>query len=303
MLKMKKTLERREGRLRPGRGILLLGAAALLSAAARAANPVGWVNLDDAHHLAGRMASVGYLRGKVVLVDCRDYGDKGCVDAVRSMEEAWRTYKMKPFVMLGSHTGAAGKEKIKRIASGLGLSYPVYRDASVERAAWREAEGAERSGYVYVVECTGRVLYRGKDHRRAFGIVADALMSMRSPQTPKQWKHYIDFDIDVLPGRALLELEEYRKAFPVDAREYDETWKRLQASEDVRRMAKLETLTQQAKDYDFKDNGAKRLSDEKVKLAIAAFSDLKQSSNAAVAQEAKNCLAELIWTAAKLKGK
>ena len=68
-------------------------------------------------------------------------------------------------------------------------------------------------------------------------------------------------------------------------------------------MAKLESLTLQAKDYDFKDKGAKRLSDEKVKLAIEAFSDLKQSSNAAVAQEAKNCLAELIWTAARLKGK
>ena len=153
------------------------------------------------------------------------------------------------------------------------------------------------------MECTGRILYRGKDYRRAFGVVADALMAMRSPQTPSQWKHYIDFDIDVLPGRALLELEEFRKEFPVEAGEYDETWKKLQASEDVRRMAKLESLTLQAKDYDFKDKGAKRLSDEKVKLAIEAFSDLKQSSNAAVAQEAKNCLAELIWTAARLKGK
>ena len=51
------------------------------------------------------------------------------------------------------------------------------------------------------------------------------------------------------------------------------------------------------------DKSAKRLSDDKVKLAIEAFSDLKQSSDAAVAQEAKNCLAELIWTAARLKGK
>ena len=270
---------------------------------ALAARPVDWENLDEAHFLAGRMASSGYLRGKVVYVDCRDYGDKGCVEAVRSMEEAWQTYKMKPFVMLGSHTGAAGKEKIKRIASGLGLSYPIYKDAAIGRTGEWKAGDSDKSGYVYVVECTGRILYRGKDYRRAFGVVADALMAMRSPQTPSQWKHYIDFDIDVLPGRALLELEEYRKEFPVEAGEYDETWKKLQASEDVRRMAKLESLTLQAKDYDFKDKGAKRLSDEKVKLAIEAFSDLKQSSNAAVAQEAKNCLAELIWTAARLKGK
>ena len=285
------------------RGILTFGTAVFCSAVAMAALPVGWSNLDAEHHLAGRMASAGYLRGKVVCVDCRDYGDKGCVDAVRGIEEAWQTYKMKSFAMIGSHTGEAGADKIKRVAKGLGLTYPIYRDAGLDRAEERRADAEGRSGYVYVVDCTGRVLYRGKDCRRAFGVAADALMAMRSPQTPKQWKYYIDFDIDVLPGRAYLELEEFRKAFPAEAREYDEAWKRLGASEDVRRMAKLETLTQQAKDYDFKDKGAKRLSDDKVKLAIEAFSDLKQSSDAAVAQEAKNCLAELIWTAARLKGK
>ena len=253
--------------------------------------------------MAGRMASSGYLRGKVVCVDCRDYGDRGCVDAVRGMEEAWQTYKMKPFVMLGSHVGAAGKEKISRIASGLGLSYPIYKDASVGCAVERKDGDSDMSGTVYVVGSTGRILYRGKDYRRAFGVVADALMAMRSPQTPSQWKHYIDFDIDVLPGRALLELEEFRKEFPAESAEYDAAWKRLNASEDVRRAAKLESLTLQAKDYDFGDKGAKRLSDEKVKLAIEAFSDLKQSSYDAVAQEARNCLAELIWTAARLKGK
>ena len=28
-------------------------------------------------------------------------------------------------------------------------------------------------------------------------------MAMRSPQSVKQWRYYLDFDIDVLPGRAL----------------------------------------------------------------------------------------------------
>jgi hypothetical protein len=279
----------------------LFGAAVLWSAAAFAARPVSWDNLDEAHHLAGRMASAGYLRGKVVYVDCRDYGDKGCVDAVRRMEEAWQTFKMKQFVMLGSHRGAAGADKIKRIAEGLGLTYPIYRDAGVTRTKEQEEADSEKVGFVYVVESTGRILYRGKDDRRAFGVVASALMAMRSPQTPKQWKHYIDFDIEVLPGRAVLLLEEYRKAFPKESREYDAVWTRFQSDEDVQRAAKLERLTQQAKDYDFKDASAKRLSDEKVKQAISAFADLKKSSNPMVAQEAKNCIAELTWTAARLK--
>ena len=71
---------------------MTFGAAALWSAAAFAARPVAWENLDEAHHLAGRMASSGYLRGKVVYVDCRDYGDKSGVEAMQRMEEAWHTF-------------------------------------------------------------------------------------------------------------------------------------------------------------------------------------------------------------------
>ena len=285
------------------RNLLTFGATVLWAAVAVAARPVAWENLDEAHHLAGRMASSGYLRGKVVYVDCRDYGDKGGVEAMQRMEEAWQTFKMKPFVMLGSHRGEADAEKIKRIAKGLRLTYPIYRDAGVQRTKEQEEADPERIGFVYVVECTGRILYRGKDDRRAFGVVASALMAMRSPQTPKQWKHYIDFDVEVLPGRAVLELEDYRKAFPNESREYDAVWARFQDDEEIRRVAKLERLTLQAKDYDFSDARARRLSTDKIKLAIDAFSDLKKSKNQAVAQEAKNCIAELMWTSARLEGK
>ena len=280
---------------------MTFGAAVLWSAAALAARPVAWENLDEAHHLAGRMASSGYLRGKVVCVDCRDYGDKGGAEAMQRMEEAWRTFKMKPFVMVGSHRGTADSGKVKRMAEDLGLTYPVYRDAGLARPKELEESDSARTGFVYVVECTGLVIYRGRDDRRAFGVVASALMAMRSPQTPRQWKHYIDFDIDVLPGRAVLELEDYRKAFPGEAREYDAVWSRFQADEEVMRVAKLERLTLQAKDYDFGDTGARRLSVDKIKLAIDAYSDLKKSGNAAIAQEAKNCIAELTWTSALLK--
>ena len=106
--------------------------AAMLSFAAIAADPVEWENVDPAHYLAGRMASAGYLRGKVVLLDYRDYGDKSGVDAMRRLEEIWQTFKMKPFVLIGSHRGTAGAEKIKRIAEGLKLTFPIYKDCSSE---------------------------------------------------------------------------------------------------------------------------------------------------------------------------
>ena len=106
---------------------------AMLSLAAVAADPVEWENIDPAHYLAGRMASAGYLRGKVVCLDYRDYGDKSGVAAMRRMEEVWQTFKMKPFVLLGSHRGTADAEKIKRIAEGLKLTFPIYKEADIVR--------------------------------------------------------------------------------------------------------------------------------------------------------------------------
>lgn len=282
---------------------LLTVAAALWSVAVFAATPVAWRNLDEPHHLGGRVASAGYLRGKVVLVDCRDYGSRSSAEAMQRMEEAWNIFKMKQFVLIGSHRGAAGKEKIRRIVEGLDLTYPIYADAGLADVD-NEPRGKESDdGYLYVLESTGKVVYRGVDDRRAFGVVAGALMAQRGPQTPKQWKHYIDFDIDVLPGRALLELEEFRKAFPKEAAAYDEAYARLSSDEEVKRLAKLERLARQAKDYDFKDAAARRLSTEKVDLAIRQFADLKASARDVVSQEAKNCIAELMWTSARLGGK
>ena len=271
--------------------------AAALSAAAYCAVPLEWRNLDAASHFGGRMASAGYLRGKVVMVDCRDYGEKSCVEPARRLQAAWNTFKMKPFVLIGSHRGKADAEKIRRIADRLALSYPIYRGASYPPAEKEDAQ----NGWVYVVDATGRVLYRGVDDRRACGVVASALMAMRSPQSVKQWRYYLDFDIDVLPGRALNRLEEFRKAYPQESSVYDDAWRRLSSDGEVRKMAKLERLARQAKDYDFNDSSARRLSAEKIERAVEGFSDLKQSSNPMIVQEAKNCIAELMWSAAVLK--
>ena len=154
---------------------------------------------------------------------------------------------------------------------------------------------------MYIIGGTGRIIYCGTDDRRAAGVIASALISMRSPTTVKQWKHYIDYDIKVLPGKAYVEIEEFRKTHPKEAAAYDEVWAKFNEDSDIRRVAKLERIAQQAKDYDFKDANAKRLNLEKVEKAIELSADLKKSENPFVAQEAKNCIADLTWTAAMLK--
>ena len=274
--------------------------AAVLPAAPEV-KPVEWENVDPAHYLAGRMASAGYLRGKVVCLDYRDYGDKSGVDAMRRLEEVWQTFKMKPFVLIGSHRGTAGAEKIKRIAEGLKLTFPIYKEADIVRTEEQKKTDPEHIGFMYIIGGTGRILYCGTDDRRASGVIASALISMRSPTTVKQWKHYIDHDIKVLPGKALVEIEEFRKSHPKEAAAYDDVWAKFNEDSDIRRVAKLERIAQQAKDYDFKDANAKRLNLEKVEKAIELSADLKKSENPFVAQEAKNCIADLTWTAAMLK--
>ena len=263
--------------------------------------PVDWENIDPAHHLAGRMASAGYLRGKVVLLDYREYGDKSGVDAMRRLEDVWQTFKMKPFVLIGSHRGTADAAKIKRIAEGLKLTYPIYKEADIVRTEEQKKTDPEHIGFMYIIGGTGRILYCGTDDRRASGVIASALISMRSPTTVKQWEHYIDHDIKVLPGKAYVEIEEFRKTHPKEAAAYDEVWAKFNEDSDIRRVAKLERIAQQAKDYDFKDANAKRLNLEKVEKAIELSADLKKSENPFVAQEAKNCIADLTWTAAMLK--
>ena len=274
--------------------------AAVLPAAPEI-KPVEWENVDPAHYLAGRMASAGYLRGKVVCLDYRDYGDKSGVDAMRRLEEVWQTFKMKPFVLIGSHRGTAGAEKIKRIAEGLKLTFPIYKEADIVRTEEQKKTDPVHIGFMYIIGGTGRILYCGTDDRRASGVIASALISMRSPTTVKQWKHYIDHDIKVLPGKAYVEIEEFRKTHPKEAAAYDEVWAKFNEDSDIRRVAKLERIAQQAKDYDFKDANAKRLNLEKVEKAIELSADLKKSENPFVAQEAKNCIADLTWTAAMLK--
>ena len=140
VVKKEKALDLRVGKMKFAMCSFAAAFFAAASLAAPEVKPVEWENVDPAHHLAGRMASAGYLRGKVVCLDYRDYGDKSGVDGMRRLEEVWQTFKMKPFVLIGSHRGTAGAEKIKRIADGLKLTFPIYKEADIVRT---EALGHE----------------------------------------------------------------------------------------------------------------------------------------------------------------
>lgn len=246
-------------------------------AALTAAGAVGWNNIDDAHRRGGRKVSEGYLRGKVVLV-CRD-----AAQAAR-MEDVWTSFKTKPFVLLGCFASAPA-----------GSTFPMYDGGALA--------GEESEAPLYVVDETGTVVYRGEDERKATESVVSALTDMEAPQDVTAARKYLDFEIENLPGHAYLRLKDFGKKYPKDAKDYVAKAKAVIALPDVKKLADLVAFAKKAKDP--RQFGAKekaKVAKFKKIVADAASSEkyksLLESKDPRIVQEAKNCLADLKWTAA-----
>jgi thiol-disulfide isomerase/thioredoxin len=274
--------------------------AALAGAASLHAG-VAWRNVDAEHYLAGRKASEGYLQGKVVLVDRWGLGCPPCRRLLPRVEEIWRSFRTKPFVVIGGHCKGWGDAAgIQKLAKDLGLTYSIYEDAGL-------ADGEPQfSGipFLYVVDETGKVVYRGHDERSATQAVVTAITDQEAPKNLEQWKRFLDFELENLPGRAYLRLGEFKKKFPAEAKEYAEREKELKAVPEVKKLAELVDFAKKAKDM--RDFGAKKKAQKQkyeklVKDAIssAKYNSLLESKDPRVVQEAKNSIADLKWTAAE----
>jgi len=274
--------------------------AAIFGAASLDAG-VAWRNVDQDNYLAGRKASEGYLQGKVVLVDRWGLGCPPCRRLLPRVEEIWRSFRTKPFVVLGGHCkGWGDADGIRKLAKDLGLTYSIYEDAGLA------VDEPRFSGipFLYVVDETGKVLYKGHSERVATETVVQALTDMESPKDLEQWKRFLDFEIENLPGRALLRLGEFKKKFPAEAKEYDEREKALKAIPDVKTLSELVEFAKKAKDmreFDAKKSAQRQRYEKLVRDAVSStkYNSLLESSDPRVVQEAKNSLADLKWTAAE----
>jgi hypothetical protein len=271
-------------------GIRQIAAAALVAAAVTA-GAVEWQNAEPDARLGGRMISAGYLKGKVVMVDRRDYGQKANLEAMKRLQALWIAYKSKPFVLVGSHTGTASDRRIAAVMEKFDLTYPIYRDFG------GEGVGEEIS----VFDETGKRHYAGGDDKAAQAVVGQLLLSMAAPQTEQEWAHYLDWEVKHTPGNAYLRLKEFAKSFPAAAKErYGDDMNRLAASDDVKKLAKLVEIARLMKDRDMASAGAQKLTKARVDEQIRKFAALKASDDPAVVQEAKNALAELAGVKATL---
>ena len=253
-----------------------------------------WTNLTPENRIGGRMVSAGYLKGKVVMIDCRDYAAKtrDNVEAMQYFQTVWTSYKTKPFVLIGSHCG--GSQKVAAAISGrAGVTYPIYIEAKVN---------GEVPGFVYVYDSTlQKLLYKGKDPREAVGVVGSAIMAATTPMTQAQFEFLLDWEVENLPGQAYNRFKEYKKKFPKESKKYDEQIKTLLKNSEVAKLAKLVSLAESVKDRDPNAKNAKKLTAASLEGAIKNYEPLKESSDENIVQEAKNALAELKWVAATLK--
>lgn len=267
---------------------------------ASVAGAVEWRNLDEGHRLGGRKASEGYLQGKVVLVDRWGLKCPPCRAMIPKVEEIWRSFKTKPFVVLGGHCAGWGEAAdIKNFLEENEVSYPVYEDAGL-------AVGEPKFKsipFLYVVDETGKVVYLGHDERSATQAIVMALTDMESPRDLAQWKRFLDFELEALPGRAFLRAKEFRKKFPKDAQEYSAKFRALAAVPDVKRLSELVEFAKKAKDmreFDAKNALKKEKFAKMVAEAIGKYEPLTESKDLRVVREAKNSLADLKWTQAAL---
>jgi hypothetical protein len=246
-----------------------------------------WVNITKENRVFGQMASSGYLRGKIVVLASYDFSDKTLNDSFLQLQEVWNAYRSKPFVVIGSHSGGDVQEAKENIES-LRLTFPIYENVHQEGAP--PLERGCCAAYSY----NGSVVCCSSNVRAVRGVVGSLILSTRVFLTPKQYTTFLDWHIDMLPGKAYNVLRDFNKAFPVEAMEYKNVYDKFSRSDDIKRVAILEKIARQAKDCDPSSPTARPLTKDRVNLLIDVYKDLMTNSNERISQESKNCIVELL---------
>lgn len=261
--------------------------------------PKEWVNVSPSTLLGGRMVSAGYLKGKVVIVDCRDYGSDSSAAVAKALQNIWNTYRSKEFMVLGSHRGGASSHEVKEFMKKNGITYPVCRNAMLSVG---EPEGM--TDYLYVMDTTlSRRLYAGADPQKAAGVAASAIAAHTAPVGRRHTKKLVEFECANLPAHAYLRIRQMRKEEPDRADAFRDRFEEISKIDRIDEVAKLVRLSMFAKDRDSSSGNASRITAPVLDAAVEKFSELKNHPSPAVVQEVKNALADLKWAAAAIRAR
>ncbi len=135
-----------------------------------------WRNLDGEHHIYGPKISQESLAGKVVLVDNWGVNCPPCRASLPRIQNLWKSFKHKPFVLIGSHCQVRDDERAVALLKDAGCTYPVYQNASIENPP-------EFSGipFLYVVDAMGNVVYSGHSEQEATEALVEAITDIPLP--------------------------------------------------------------------------------------------------------------------------
>ena len=147
--------------------------AAIVALASFATFAVEWINIDDEHHLYGPKITPASLAGKVVLVDNWGLHCPPCRASLPRIQDLWKSFRHKPFVVLGSHCQGRNDERIAALLKEAGCTYPVYQNASI-------VDAPEFSGipFLYVIDSFGKVVYSGHSERDATEAFIEAITNI-----------------------------------------------------------------------------------------------------------------------------
>lgn len=145
-----------------------LAAAAFVCAATCAG--VEWKGLSEENWYSGRKLRPADLNGKVVMVDEWGVRCPPCRALLPRMEEIWKSFKSKPFVLIGSHRQGRQPEAVAELVKQNKLTYPIYDRAGIVD----EPSNGGGIPFIYVVDANGKVVYSGRSDREAIAAVVNA---------------------------------------------------------------------------------------------------------------------------------
>lgn len=171
---------------------LLLIASVALCCAAEAA----WKGLDEASWYSGPKLTEADLAGKVVLVDEWGVNCPPCRALLPRMEEIWKSFRTKPFVLVGSHRQGMNKDAVMALVKANKLTYPIYERAGIEG----EPSNGGGIPFLYVINHRGRVVYSGRSDRDATQALVEAITAVGLPP-------------DLIPGVDLVKYKMLKNKF------------------------------------------------------------------------------------------
>ena len=129
-----------------------------------------WKGLEPENWYCGRKLTERALDGKIVMVYVFSESNEDSVALLPRIERVWSAYKSKPFVVIGSHRGGKSA-KVASIIKKSKVTFSVYEDAG----RTQEPGAGGRYPIVYVVDDTGRMIYRGRSDLEATEAVVTAI--------------------------------------------------------------------------------------------------------------------------------